>query len=608
MTIPLADTTVPILGKSIVVTYPTASAQASSTYSVTINDQPVFVEKYNSLSYVHFAFAGKVDIEINVKENVENYTLSPKSYNIVSRSNRKKIYFSLSVPRKLIIHKVNSLDEKLFILADSIEENPQLKNANVKNIMNYGVDNTGKNDATARIQQAINDSGRQGVLYFPPGVYKIKQLNLKSNMTLYLAGGAVLEATKEINPSYGRGLIDLTNVDNVKIMGRGVLHGNGSYWRSHGGWYSLIHAENANNILLQDIIIRDPCVANVWMSHLEDWQIYNVKILADPIDFINTDGFDFWSTRNITVDNVLYKGTDDATSHGGDKLGRIKNNENINVKNSVFYTGGGFKIGTTVGQDFVRNITYENIDIVYADELSGFWPITGANFENIYFKNIRVEDILDAPKEWGSAELFQWRIMVGSWEANSSPNNLGYIRDIYVNNLTADDRGGKNSIFQGYDPQRDIRVTFDNLCIQGKLVLKPTDAYFNYNQHVNLKFTSSNPKIVNITATKLYASNSNTGQFRVTRTGDTNQPLTVKYTIRGTAKNGKDYQKLSDSVTIPAGANSAAIAIQPKSDNKNKGVETVLLSLENLTNSSEYMLGSNFQAVVTILEEKSQSN
>lgn len=591
--------------ESILVTYPVPnSTQASTIYSVTVNGQPVFVEKYNSLSYVHFTFTGKADIEITVKENVNQYTLSPKRYNIHSRKNENKINLALTVPRKLILHKVNSLDEKLFIFAEPQEENPpQIGDGDVINIMDYGVDNTGRKDSTDQIQQAINDvSTRLGILYFSPGIYKIKQLNLKSNITLYLAGGAVLEATKEINPSYGQGLIYMNNVNNIKIMGRGVIHGNGSYWRPSGGWYSLIQAENANNIVLQDIILRDPCVANVWMSHLENWQIYNLKILADP-NFINTDGFDFWSSRNITVDNVLYKGTDDATSFGGDKASKIQNAENINIKNSVFYTGGGFKIGTTLAQELVRNITYENIDVVYADELSGFWPVTGANFENIYFKNIRVEEILDAPKGWGSAALFQWRILVATWEPTSSPNNLGYIRNVYVYNLTADDRGGANSVFEGYDSQRNIsNVIFDNLYIGGKLTLNPKDAYFDIaNQYVDLKFTSSNPTIVNIAAINLYASApGETGLFRVTRTGDTSQELTVNYTIRGTAKNGTDYQTIPDAVTIPAGASEAAIAIKPERNSQPDGIKTVLLCLENLPNSTDYMLGPDFHAAVNI--------
>ncbi|MBD2339182.1 hypothetical protein H6G64_19615 [Calothrix sp. FACHB-156] len=585
---------------------PLTTATASSIYSVTVNNKPVFVEKYNSLSYVQFAFAGTADIEIKVKEKVNNYKISPKSYKLQSRKQGNKISFSLTVPRKLILHHVNSLNEKLFILADPWEENPpQLGDHQVTNIINYQVDNTGKINATDKIQQAIDDvAEHHGILYFPAGVYKTRQLNLKSNVTLYLAAGAVLAAITEEDPSHGRGLLQLENVQNVKIIGRGTINGNGSYWRPRKGWYTLILLKNAKNIWLQDILLKDPAVANVWMSYSDNVTIDNLKILANPEpEFLNTDGFDFWSSRNITINNILYAGTDDATSHGGDRESQIHNNENINVRNSVFYNGNGFKISATKIPNYIKNITYENIDVVFANELSGFWPISGGYFENIYFKNIRVEDILDTPEDDKSARLFSWQIRVSlAGDPDSSPERFGHIRNVFINNVTADDRGGAKSVFLGYDAQRDIsNVVFDNLCIEGKKVLNPQDAYFDIkNQYVQLKFTSSNPTIVNIKASALYASQGNAGQFRITRTGDKSKPLTVKYTIRGTAKNGKDYQKIPGAVTIPVGVDTVAIAIQPQNHNQRQRLKTVLLSLENQPNSNSYMLSPNFQAVVNI--------
>lgn len=589
-----------------------ASSTESRTYSVTVNGQPVSVQKYNSLSYVQFAFAGKADIEITADEASEKYTLSPKSYDIPTSRNDRKISFSLTVPRKLILHQVNSLDEKLFIIAEPLEENiPTLGAANVTNILNYGVDYTGKQEATALIQQAIDEvSAQKGVLYFPAGVYTTRQLNLKSNLTLYLAPGAVLEATKEIYPSYGRGLIQIENAENVKIMGRGVINGNGTYWRPRGGWYSLILLKNAKNVLLQDTLLKDPAVANVWMSYSENVNVYNLKILADPQpEFLNTDGFDFWSSRNITIDNVLYKGTDDATSHGGDKKGAIQNNENINVINSVFYGGNGFKLASTEKPNFIRNVTYENIDVVFANELSGFWPIAGGYFEYIYLKNIRIEDILDSPQEDKSARLFSWQIRTGSWRPDSQPDKFGYIRNVYVQNMKVDDNGGSNSVFQGYDAERNINnINFENLSIEGKPITNSLDASFDVlpsekdgNKYVNLNFTQSDPTIVNIAATNMYASESgDVGEFLITRTGNLSQALMVNYIIRGTAENGVDYQTIPNSVTIPVGASTGAIAIQPKLDSQPEGLETVFLSLQNLPNSTAYMLGPNFQAVVNI--------
>jgi hypothetical protein len=75
---------------------------------------------------------------------------------------------------------------------------------------------------------------------------------------------------------------------------------------------------------------------------------------------------------------------------------------------------------------------------------------------------------------------------------------------------------------------------------------------------------------VSITATKPNASEvppgSDPGIFTVTRNGPTTAPLTVHYTVGGSAVPGVDYVALAGSVTIPAGASSATITVSPLDD------------------------------------------
>ncbi|YAF93726.1 MAG: glycosyl hydrolase family 28 protein [Nodularia sp. CChRGM 3473] len=605
--------------ESTLVIYSTPdSAEASNTYFLTVNRQPIFVEKYNSISYCHFAFVGQVDIEITVREKVHHYTLSPKRYEIFSSNFEDKIYFSLTNPTKLILHQVNSLHEKLFIIADPLEDKqPQLDSPNVINIMTYGVDSSGVNDATEKIQQAINDvANQQGILYFPPGLYKTQQLNLKSYMTLYLAGGAVLEATKDIYPSYGQGLLYLKNVNKVKIMGRGVLKGHGSYWRPRGGFYNLIEMSNVNTVIVEDIILHDASFANIWIEYSQKITIYNIKIFSDPNPyFVNTDGFDLWSSRNITIDNIVYKGTDSAISYGGDNRALIQNNENINIKNSVFDTCGAFTIGTSTYQDLICDINYENIDIIYANNFAELISPGKTKFNNIYFKNIRIENILNLQKHWQNHYLINLRIISDNAKDTSYSKNLNYIKDVYFYNLVIDELNGKNSTFQGYDSRQDIsNINFDNFYIKNQCVTKIEDAYFSCvpsekdkNNYVKLNFTHSSLTIVNITATKIWACPSGEpGEFVVTRTGNLNKPLMVRYSIRGTAKNGVDYQLIANFVSIPSGINKAEIIIKPHERGRNQELKSIFLSLENLPNSLQYILGPNFHAVMNILSHSDE--
>src|SRR6266853_3024203 len=68
--------------------------------------------------------------------------------------------------------------------------------------------------------------------------------------------------------------------------------------------------------------------------------------------------------------------------------------------------------------------------------------------------------------------------------------------------------------------------------------------------------------------------------FTVTRTGPTNSPLTVFYSVGGTASNGVDYVRLPGSVIIPAGASSANIDVWVIDDLFVEGTETVELTLQ----------------------------
>ncbi|MHC4713339.1 MAG: glycosyl hydrolase family 28-related protein [Planctomycetota bacterium] len=61
----------------------------------------------------------------------------------------------------------------------------------------FAADNEGKALQTDNLAKAIAQTPTGGVLYFPPGVYRTGTFRLKSDMTLYLAGGAVIKASDD---------------------------------------------------------------------------------------------------------------------------------------------------------------------------------------------------------------------------------------------------------------------------------------------------------------------------------------------------------------------------------------------------------------------------
>jgi len=112
---------------------------------------------------------------------------------------------------------------------------------------------------------------------------------------------------------------------------------------------------------------------------------------------------------------------------------------------------------------------------------------------------------------------------------------------------------------------------------------------------------------VTITAADSTASESgpDSGSFRVTRMGPTPSPLTVNYSIGGTAANGGDYAALGTSTTIEAGASSHAFSVTPIDDALVEGNETIVLTLAAGTG---YIIGSPSTASVTISDNDSSAD
>jgi subtilisin-like proprotein convertase family protein len=111
---------------------------------------------------------------------------------------------------------------------------------------------------------------------------------------------------------------------------------------------------------------------------------------------------------------------------------------------------------------------------------------------------------------------------------------------------------------------------------------------------------------VTITASDANATEgADSGAFTITRTGKTDKPLTVNYSVANDsyrpAINGSDYNNLSGTITIPAGQSSVTIPLTPIDDNAAEWEEPVYM---NLSADSGYLLGASTGAQVTIWDNE----
>ena len=476
-------------GTSGVVTCPDLpGAPKSPLYSITANGTPLFVEKmtnFGSEMQVHYAHAslsggGTATIAVTVSESFSSYKLSPKSRQISATKSGNTITFS-SGPNYLILQPDSK--ELLFILLDAEEANPpRVGDANVKSLADYTVDNTGATLVTSKIQSAINaaSGATQNILYVPPGKYKVGELWLKSNMTMYLPCGAILygsSSTGDFNTGSGginiegmqHSLIRMYQIKNTKLLGRGVLDANGHAIRAAGLNASLMKIEESSDITVDGIVVRDSSYWNTLIYRSDSVTIQNYKVIncrPTTTTYNNTDGVDFDESTNSSLSNAfLYTGDDGMAPKNEDSNGTI-NTKNITHQHIVIYNNSvGCKIGTKSMGQSMDGIVFKDIDVVKAGRAMTIEAYDTAVVSNATFEDIRVEAAdsmlinlaLDVPPTWRTAA------------------DTGIYKDTYFTNVSSDVK--KVISLHGKSSSANINgVHFKKLTVQGKTITSQTDA------------------------------------------------------------------------------------------------------------------------------------
>ena len=470
-------------GATTLVTCPALpGALASPLYSVTIGGKPLFVEKLSKFApemQVHYAHGsltgtGTARVAVTVSETFNSYTVSPKSRKLAVSKTGNTITFDTG-PNYLIL-KFDS-KELLFILLDAEETAlPKVGDANVKNLADYGVDDTGASLMTSKVQSAIDaaSGATQNILYVPPGKYKVGELWLKSNMTLYLACGSVLYgsgATSDFNTGSGgidiegmqHSLIRMYQVKNTKIFGRGVLDANGLAIRAAGLNASLMKIEQSSNITIDGIVVRDSSYWNTLIYRSDQVTLQNYKVIngrPTTTTYNNTDGVDFDESTNGTLSNAfLYTGDDAMATKNEEATGTV-NTKNIIHQHIVLYNNSaGCKIGTkTMGQS-MDNIAFKDIDVVKAGRGLVIDGADTAVVQNTTFDDIRIEAVDSSLVDVQNNNLPSWRTAAG----------MTLIKETFFTNVASDVSKAINL----HGASSSVTVTgvhFKNFTENGKLV------------------------------------------------------------------------------------------------------------------------------------------
>lgn len=453
-----------------VVRYPTASADIESgSYAVSVNGTSVFTRRYKDIHYAHFAIAGTSDIIVTFNSDIESYKLSPESYKIQSKVDGRGLSFAITEPRKIVV-RINE-GQRLFLFADPIEEHPPKPgDSKLVNIMTFGLDNTGRAIETGKIQQAVDAVEPGGVLYVPSGIYSTGALRLKSNMTLYLAAGAMLRGAPDAEfyppDGIGRRLLMIADAVNVTIRGRGIIDGNGAAVRASGQRAHLLTLKNSRDVLIEGVILRESASWNTHILYCDRVTVSNIKMIND-VALSNTDGFDPDSSSDVLIeDSFIYAGDDAIAVKTSNRGGLLKDLVNNTFRNNVILTQkSALKVGTETRASRMTGIRFLNNRVIQSDRGMSIYCNDGADISDVQFVGNHFEENYPDSKQ----RMIDFKI--------SNRDGAGRIRNITIKDCSFLGPFPQKSTMEGLDARHTIRgVVFQRFSVAGRICANAEEA------------------------------------------------------------------------------------------------------------------------------------
>jgi len=356
----------------------------NSFFAITVNNQRVDVaHAASNYEFVSFDTNGPADISITAADphfwdsgvDIEPWRLGLRASH--PQGEPQTIRFRLSGPAKLSISRPGDFLNRarmLFLFASSPAPPPP----------------SGPN-----------------VTIVPAGVH-LESLNPKSGDTIYLEPGAFVF-----------GSLNLWQVDNVKVLGRGTIVYDGPQdpngdtgWMHQPDWHCIV-ADQAHNVEIDGLtcIIR----SRTWSIQMKDstgFRYDDLRVIGGDPGNANQDGMDWLGGGDTVVNHSFFRASDDDLAALGNWDGYTEaamvapgaDVENILVENSEFSTSisNVVRLGWPQKIYNLRNFTLRDSDILHGGigacgqtfGLLGFWGANGASGDHsgVTFENLLLDN------------------------------------------------------------------------------------------------------------------------------------------------------------------------------------------------------------------------
>jgi hypothetical protein len=313
-------------------------------------------------SFAYFDFSSSAQVEItSVVRPLSNLVVRPASKGVTPSVTGNTMTFTLTRPSNLSIEP-DAKNGPLLLFANPLEVNPPTP-------------------------------GMPGVVYYGPGLHtNVGPINLSSNQTLYIAGGAVVQGWVE-----ARG-------DNITIRGRGIIDGFPQPWGSQSGVRCDMPpgvqppggGVGCTNFNIEGIIIKDTASWDLVFVKSSGITVNNVKIIANRCG--NEDGIDIVNTQHVTIKDSFIRSNDDSIALKGWSptiIPTYQANDDITVTSTSLWGDSSriWDLGGESGAEATRNLVFKDIDVLhYSSKISPIWmgPAQEMPQYNVRFENIRI--------------------------------------------------------------------------------------------------------------------------------------------------------------------------------------------------------------------------
>ena len=379
-----------------VIAYPApASEVPSADYIVSVEGQSIFTYRsYEFLPESNFAITGRkaspvsfcyFDISggpvhvtvtmINSSLNRNSVSIVPKSHGINASVTNNQFTFVLDKPGKITILPGGVYSHPLHIFVNPPEVN-------------------------------IPSSTDPNVIYFGPGHHFVKMIDIPSDKTLYIAGGAILEAEPlkaaelAADKRFGSNVVNGVSVKigpfitsaqynkNITIRGRGIIRLRKSLENNQRR--RPIQLYGISNLDIEGIIIQEGSAWNVELRGCSNVTIDNLKIVSF---FNNSDGIVIAGTSDVVVKNCFIQNSDD-----GFAVKATRAMSNVLFNNNIAWSAVGCSFGLSSETYYpICNVKFTNNTVLYSRASTSCRAPLSVHALNSYAltnTNARVNDFL----------------------------------------------------------------------------------------------------------------------------------------------------------------------------------------------------------------------